>query len=160
MSLITNPESAIHECIRVVGFHNTKLVNIIAAARTCLEKYDGDIPPTIETLCELRGVGPKMGHLCMQIAWNEVTGIGVDVHVHRITNRFQWHKTKDPEGSRMALEQWLPKNRWESINVLLVGLGQTVCSALAPKCHLCLFAEHGLCPSSSLKTRKKMKNEK
>lgn len=59
----------------------------------------------------LPGVGPKMAHLCMDIAWDSVTGIGVDTHVHRISNRLRWTQkpTKDPEGTRKALEEWLPK---------------------------------------------------
>ena len=58
----------------------------------------------------LPGVGPKMAHLCMDIAWNNVTGIGVDTHVHRIANRLKWTKkpTRDPEETRKALEDWLP----------------------------------------------------
>ena len=87
-SLMNSSPEEIHDCIRMVGFHNTKVKNIIEAARVCQEKYGGDIPPTIEELCNLRGVGPKMGHLCMQCAWKQNTGIGVDIHVHRITNRF------------------------------------------------------------------------
>ena len=59
----------------------------------------------------LPGVGPKMAHLCMDIAWDNVTGIGVDTHVHRISNRLCWTKkpTKDPEETRKALEEWLPR---------------------------------------------------
>ena len=59
----------------------------------------------------LPGVGPKMAHLCMDIAWGNITGIGVDTHVHRIANRLHWAKksTSDPEKTRKALEDWLPR---------------------------------------------------
>ena len=60
---------------------------------------------------KLPGVGPKMAHLCMDVAWGEVTGIGVDTHVHRISNRLGWtrKKTQDPEQTRKALEEWMPR---------------------------------------------------
>lgn len=60
---------------------------------------------------DLPGVGPKMAHLAMKVAWNEITGIGVDTHVHRIANRLHWvpHPTKSPEETRIYLESWLPR---------------------------------------------------
>lgn len=75
------------------------------------DQYNGDIPNTIEDLCKLPGVGPKMAYLVMKCAWNEVLGIGVDTHVHRISNRLGWHKksTKQPEDTRKSLEDWLPR---------------------------------------------------
>ena len=64
------------------------------------EKYNSDIPKTAEELMKLKGVGPKMAYLCMTCAWGIVEGIGVDVHVHRISNRLQWVKTSTPEETR------------------------------------------------------------
>jgi endonuclease-3 len=72
-------------------------------------QYDGEIPDTVELLCKLPGVGPKMAHLAMKTAWQTITGIGVDTHVHRISNRLGWVKTKQPEDTRKALEAWLPR---------------------------------------------------
>lgn len=105
-----------------------------------LKNYNGDIPSNIQELCNLPGVGPKMAHICMQVAWNEVTGIGVDTHVHRISNRLQWvpKPTKTPEKTRIALESWLPKDIWVEINYLLVGFGQEICLPQRPKCSECL----------------------
>ena len=75
------------------------------------EEYDGDIPQSVEDLCKLPGVGPKMAHLVMKSAWNVISGIGVDVHVHRISNRLGWtpKPTSQPENTRIALESWLPR---------------------------------------------------
>lgn len=75
------------------------------------EKYAYDIPESLEGLCKLPGIGPKMAHLIMKSAWNKMTGIGVDTHVHRISNRLKWTRmpTKKPEDTRMALESWLPR---------------------------------------------------
>ena len=81
-----------------------------------------------------------MTHLYLQICCGKVEGIAVDVHVHRIANRLKFvKKTKNPEETRKQLENWLPKDKWEDINDLLVGFGQTICSALRPKCGECLL---------------------
>ena len=111
-----------------------------------MDKYNGDIPKSAEELCKLPGVGPKMAHLCMQVAWNTVTGIGVDTHVHRISNRLRWvpKPTKTPEETRIALEAWLPKELWSEINYLLVGFGQETCQPVHPKCSTCL--NNKICP--------------
>ncbi|PIK45854.1 putative endonuclease III-like protein 1 [Apostichopus japonicus] len=78
---------------------------------------------------KLPGVGPKMAHIVMDVAWGELTGIGVDTHVHRICNRLKWVQkpTKQPEDTRKAVEKWLPRDKWREINVLMVGFGQQVC---------------------------------
>lgn len=117
-------------------------------AQVLRDRYNDDIPRSIEELCDLPGVGPKMAHLCMTVAWGETVGIGVDVHVHRITNLWGWtgkKGTNTPEQTRMALETWLPRDRWKEINYLLVGFGQTVCLSRGAKCGECTLAERGLC---------------
>jgi len=111
-----------------------------------MTKYGGDIPRNVKELCMLPGVGPKMAYLCMQTAWGKSVGIGVDVHVHRISNRLGWVKTKDPEKTRKTLESWLPKEHWAEINPLFVGLGQTICRARKPLCNECKLKD--LCPSA------------
>lgn len=92
----------------------------------------------------------------MQSAWGQVAGIGVDVHVHRISGRLRWTKhAADPERTREQLEAWLPKDKWEDVNLLMVGLGQTVCTALRPRCDDCLIGIRGLCPSAPRNVRNK-----
>ncbi|KAH9632088.1 hypothetical protein HF086_015292 [Spodoptera exigua] len=118
--------------------------------QTLKEQYNGDIPDTVEKLCKLTGVGPKMAHICMLVAWDKVTGIGVDTHVHRISNRIGWVKkpTNTPEETRKALQTWLPFDLWSEVNHLLVGFGQTICLPVGPMCHECLNRD--ICPSSNL----------
>ena len=152
----------LNEMIFVVGFHNNKTKYIKAAALILRDQYGGDIPDTIEGLMSLPGVGPKMAYLCLSAAWGRTEGIGVDVHVHRITNLWGWHKTKGPEETRAALEAWLPKDRWHEINHLLVGFGQTICLPVGRKCEKCTLSEKGLCPSAVLQTKtvaKRVKRE-
>lgn len=134
-----------------VCFHNNKANHIKNASKILMEKYESDIPNTLEGLVQLPGVGPKMAHICMRTAWNEITGIGVDTHVHRISNRLHWVQkpTKQPESTRVELEKWLPQKYWSEVNELLVGFGQTICTPTNPKCSNCLNFD--ICPSSKKK---------
>ena len=147
----------LNELIYVVGFHNNKTKYIKAAALILRDQFNGDIPDTIEGLISLPGVGPKMAYLCMSAAWGRTEGIGVDVHVHRITNLWGWHKTKQPEETRAALEAWLPRDKWHEINHLLVGFGQTICLPVGRKCGECTLSEKGLCPSAVAEKNKTVK---
>ena len=150
----------LNEMIFVVGFHNNKTKYIKAAALILRDQFGGDIPDTIEGLMSLPGVGPKMAYLCLSAAWGRTEGIGVDVHVHRITNLWGWHKTKGPEETRAALEAWLPKDRWHEINHLLVGFGQTICLPVGRKCGKCTLSEKGLCPSAVVEKKTVVKRVK
>ncbi|KAF3421785.1 hypothetical protein E2986_09912 [Frieseomelitta varia] len=147
--IVGTPDDTLGKLIYPVGFWKRKVEYIKKTSKILIEKYDGDIPRTLKELCQLPGVGPKMGHLCMQIAWGEVSGIGVDTHVHRICNRLGWVKklTKTPEDTRIAVEEWLPKNLWSQVNYLLVGFGQEICLPRFPKCDECL--NKNICPSST-----------
>ncbi|KAJ0115170.1 dna repair protein ntg1 [Diaporthe amygdali] len=145
--LAVAPEK-LNELIWAVGFHNNKTKYLKQAAVILRDEWAGDIPDSIEGLVSLPGVGPKMAHLCLSSAWGRTEGIGVDVHVHRITNLWGWHKTKTPEETRLALQSWLPKDRWREINWLLVGLGQTVCAPVGRKCGDCNLGLDGLCKAA------------
>ncbi|KXX73748.1 Endonuclease III [Madurella mycetomatis] len=145
----------LNELIGKVGFHNNKTKYIKQAAVILRDQFDSDIPPTIEGLVSLPGVGPKMAHLCMSAenGWNRVEGIGVDVHVHRITNLWGWQQppTKTPEETRLALQAWLPKDKWKEINWLLVGFGQSVCLPVGRRCGDCELGLRGLCRAAEKK---------
>ncbi|KAL3506694.1 hypothetical protein ACH5RR_032076 [Cinchona calisaya] len=146
-------EATIKDLIYPVGFYTRKASNLKKIAKICLLKYDGDIPSTLEGLLLLPGIGPKMAHLVMNVGWENVQGICVDTHVHRICNRLGWvsrrgtkQKTSSPEETRESLQLWLPKEEWVAINPLLVGFGQTVCTPLRPRCGICTVSD--LCPSA------------
>ncbi|KAL6189002.1 hypothetical protein ACLB2K_040392 [Fragaria x ananassa] len=118
-------EATIKSLIYPVGFYTRKASNLKKIANICLVKYNGDIPSSLEELLSLPGIGPKMAHLVMNVAWDNVQGICVDTHVHRICNRLGWvragkkQKTSIPEETREALQLWLPKDEWVPINPLL-----------------------------------------
>ena len=132
--------------IKSVGFYRRKAEYLKKTTSILKENYNGDIPKTLEDLLKLPGVGPKMAHLVMKVAWNEITGIAVDTHVHRICNRLKWVNTKTPEQTMAQLEQRLPRQYWNDINHLLVGFGQSICLPVNPKCSQCLNQK--ICPSS------------
>lgn len=147
-SLLAVSESGLNALICKVGFHNTKAKHIKQTAEILRDRFGGDIPDTAEGLISLPGVGPKMAYLTLSAAWGRDEGIGVDVHVHRITNLWGWHATRTPEQTRAALEAWLPRNKWHDINRLLVGLGQTVCLPVGRRCGECELSQKGLCPAA------------
>lgn len=165
-NILATSDEQLGKLIYPVGFWKKKIDYIKRASAILKEKYNEDIPDTIKGLCALPGVGPKMAHLAMKCAWNTITGIGVDTHVHRITNRLRWFRkpTKDPEETRKALEEWLPRELWSEINHLLVGFGQTICLPVYPKCMGCL--NKSICPvgrvgnSSPVKKKENLKIEK
>lgn len=144
-NILSVPPETLNALIYAVGFHNNKTKYIKATALILKEKFNSDIPDTIEGLISLPGVGPKMAYLCSSAAWGKTEGIGVDVHVHRITNLWGWHKTTQPEQTRAALEAWLPRERWHEINHLLVGFGQTICLPVGRRCGECTLSTRGLC---------------
>ncbi|XP_011691749.1 PREDICTED: endonuclease III-like protein 1 [Wasmannia auropunctata] len=138
--IAATPDDVLGKLIYPVSFWKRKVEYIKRTSVILLDKYGGDVPKTVKELCDLPGVGPKMAHLCMQTAWGEVSGIGVDTHVHRISNRLGWVRkpTKTPEQTRTDLEDWLPKSLWSEVNHLLVGFGQQTCLPQFPKCSECL----------------------
>ncbi|KNF02013.1 hypothetical protein PSTG_04834 [Puccinia striiformis f. sp. tritici PST-78] len=143
----------IAECIKKVGFWNKKAQFIKLMADDLFLKHDSDVPKTLDELVALKGVGPKMAFLALSNAWSINLGIGVDTHVHRISNRLGWVKTNDPEGTRINLESWLPKHLYQDINHLLVGFGQVICLPIGPKCEDCYVGKiGGLCPSSKIES--------
>ncbi|MCJ1286446.1 DNA N-glycosylase and apurinic/apyrimidinic (AP) lyase [Xylographa opegraphella] len=149
--------ATLNTLIHAVGFHNNKTRYIKATAEILHARFGDDIPATVAGLMSLPGVGPKMAYLCMSAAWGRTEGIGVDVHVHRITNLWGWHRTKAPEETRLALQAWLPRERWHEINHLLVGFGQTICAPVGRRCGECVLAERGLCPSAVVGAKRVVK---
>ncbi|KDQ59784.1 hypothetical protein JAAARDRAFT_126654 [Jaapia argillacea MUCL 33604] len=146
-------EQTVSDAIGKVGFWRRKTQYIKQTAQKLHDEFDSDVPKTVDELCSLPGVGPKMAFLTLQVAWNLNHGIGVDVHVHRITNRLGWHKppTKNPEQTRLLrlnLQSWLPTELHGEINHMLVGFGQTICLPVGPRCDLCQLSPKGLCPSA------------
>ncbi|CAM5087782.1 unnamed protein product [Natator depressus] len=147
-NILQTDDVTLGQLIYPVGFWKNKVKYIKQTTAILKQQYGSDVPSTVAELMNLPGVGPKMAHLLMDIAWNNVTGIGVDTHVHRISNRLKWVKkeTKTPEETRAALEDWLPRDLWSEINWLLVGFGQQICLPVNPRCKECLNRD--ICPAA------------
>jgi endonuclease-3 len=117
-------------------FHQRKAYQIHAIATRAVDELGGDLPCDDEVLQSFAGVGPKCSHLALGIACGEAV-ISVDIHVHRVVNRWGYVQTATPEQTMLALEQSLPHRYWVPINSLLVPFGKHICTGIRPKCSTC-----------------------
>lgn len=152
-AVLDSSQDFINQCISKVGFHHKKAAYIKKSCDMIRERFNDDIPNTIEEIVLMPGVGPKMGYLLLQLGWNINHGIGVDVHIHRLAQMWGWttKKAKLPEQTRLELQDWLPEKYWADINPLLVGFGQTVCAPNANNCDVCTLASSGMCKAANKK---------
>lgn len=129
-------EKQIRDTIYPVGFYKTKAKNIINICNDLITKYDSIVPDDIDELLKFKGVGRKTANLVVTLGYDK-PGICVDTHVHRISNRFGYLKTKTPDDTEMALRKKLPREYWIDYNSLLVAFGQHLCRPISPKCSEC-----------------------
>jgi endonuclease-3 len=135
--------SRIERAIFPVGFYRTKARVILGVCRDLLEHFGSRVPDTIDELLTLKGVGRKTANLVVTVGFGK-PGICVDIHVHRISNRLGYVRTRAPEETEVALRARLPRRYWIGYNDLLVSFGQNVCVPVSPKCSICPV--RGLCP--------------
>ncbi len=135
-ALLRLTPARIARLIYPVGFYRTKARVIRAIARDLIMRFAGRVPDDIDTLLTLGGVGRKTANLVRTIGFGK-PGICVDTHVHRISNRFGYVRTRTPEETEMALRRTLLPRYWIGYNELLVTFGQNVCAPISPKCSLC-----------------------
>lgn len=135
------PLPLIQRAIYPVGFYRTKARQVKKICQRLLSDYDGEVPASLDELLTLPGVGRKTANLVVTVGYG-LPGICVDVHVHRISNRWGYIRTKTPEESERALRQKLPKRYWTIYNDLLVPFGQNVCLPVSPRCSLCKIARY------------------
>ena len=134
--LLTLSRRKIERSIYPVGFYRTKAKAIHAICRRLLNVYQGKVPQSIDELITLPGVGRKTANLVVTVGYQK-PGICVDIHVHRITNRWGYVKTRTPEETEQALRVRLPKRYWITFNDLLVPYGQNLCQPVSPFCSRC-----------------------
>ena len=126
----------LEKLIYPVGFYHQKAKHLKMWSPIIKEKFNNQIPKTIDELTQLPGVGRKTANLVLATAFN-INAICVDTHVHRICNRLGYVKTKTPFETEMALIKILPKKYWISFNTYLVAFGQNHCRPISPKCSTC-----------------------
>ena len=122
-------------------FPGQKAYTLLGIAKAAVEEYGGELPANYEKLTALKGVGPKCAKLALGVA-SGLAGISVDVHVHRVVNRWGLVQTKSPEQTMEALEKEVPKKRWIDINRLLMPFGKHICKLHLPHCSTCPVLEY------------------
>lgn len=139
-AMLKLPLKKIKQAIYPVGFYRTKAKAILDICRRLIDDYAGKVPDSIDELVTLPGVGRKTANLVVTIGFGK-PGICVDIHVHRISNRWGYIKTKTPEESETVLRRKLPKQYWITYNDLLVPYGQNLCLPVSPLCSTCKLTE-------------------
>ena len=144
-------EKEIDALIRRSTYHEPKAKTIRTIAQQTVAKHGGTLPSDPDVLLAFKGVGPKCANLALGIACN-LPLIGVDIHVHRVTNRWGLVETKTPEKTMEALQEKLPQANWVEINALLVPFGKHICTGTKPMCSTCPLLE--MCPQVGVTSRR------
>jgi endonuclease III len=130
------PAEEIQKAIYPVGFYRTKAETILHVCRDLIGRFGSRVPDSIEALLTLKGVGRKTANLVVSLGYNK-PGLCVDTHVHRISNRLGYVRTKSPEETEFALRAKLPQKYWSRYNTLLVAFGRNTCRPVSPLCSRC-----------------------
>lgn len=128
------------------GFYKSKAKNIKTAAQMIVERYNGEVPKTMQELISLPGVGRKTANIVLARAFGVVEGIAVDTHVKRVSRRLGLTKNSDPAKIEQDLISLARKENLDSISMTLIYHGRKICQARRPKCKICIVKD--LCPSS------------
>ena len=142
---------AIADLIRPSTFYERKARQILAIAQAAESEYGGELPCDEDAFLQFAGVGPKCAHLTLGVACQQPS-ISVDVHVHRILNRWGYVRTRTPEQTMLSLEEKLPQRHWIEINALLVPFGKHICTGTAPRCSTCPVRQ--MCPKIGVTTHR------
>jgi len=134
-------EEEIAQAIYPVGFYRTKARTILQICRDLVDRFDSNVPDTIDQLLTLKGVGRKTANLVLALAFNK-EGLCVDTHVHRISNRLGYVRTKTPKETEFALRNKLPREYWAECNTLMVAVGRHICVPISPFCSRCPVAHY------------------
>ena len=150
-TILAVPLGQIEKSIYPVSFYRTKARTIHEICRQLLSRYAGEVPSDLEELLSLPGVGRKTANIVVTLGFQK-PGIAVDTHVHRISNRLGYVRTRTPEKTEMALRRKLPPKYWMVFNDLLVTYGQNLCKPISPHCSLCKISTY--CARVGVKTRR------
>ena len=155
-NILSTPEETLINLIFKCSFHNNKAKSIKHLAEVINTTYKGDPPEQLDKVVKLPGIGMKMALIYLKDVCGKVEGIAVDTHIHKISNRLGWVKTKQPEKTRIELEKIVDRKYWEEINAVLVGFGQEVCKSVKPLCEKeCLLKDKCVFYKCNVKSKKK-----
>lgn len=124
------------QLIHGTTFAYQKAGNILAIAQKTVQDYKGNLPADYEVLTSFSGVGPKCANLALGVA-TKSAAISVDIHVHRVVNRWGFVQTSQPEATMEALREKVDKKNWIDINRLLMPFGKHICTGKSPFCSTC-----------------------
>ena len=141
----------IEELIYPVGFYRVKAKRIKEISKILIEQFGGKVPDSLDELLTLPGVGRKTANIVITQGFNKY-GIAVDTHVHRVSNRLGFVKTKTPEETEIELRKIIPKKYWIEFNDLFVSFGQNICTPISPKCSICPINKY--CNKVGVKTHR------
>jgi endonuclease III len=141
----------LEELLHGSQYPGQKAYAMLGIAKAAIEEYSGQLPADYEKLTALKGVGPKCANLALGVASGH-PGISVDVHVHRVTNRWGFVQTKTPEQTMEELQQKVPRKKWIDINRLLMPFGKHICTGKLPHCSTCPVLEY--CQQVGVKTHR------
>ena len=139
--MLSTPAEVIQKAIYPVSFYRVKTRSIHAICEKLLNEFGGRVPSNLEDLLQLPGVGRKTANIVVTLGFRKA-GIAVDTHVHRISNRLGYVRTKNPDQTEMALRRKLPPRYWVTFNDLLVTYGQNLCKPISPFCSRCKIAKY------------------
>jgi endonuclease-3 len=137
-------EKQIEKLIYPVSFYRHKAAHVKQTCQMLVDRFGGRVPATMEDLLTLPGVGRKTANLVLILSFKSLKNICVDTHVHRISNRLGWVRTRTPDETEQALYKSTHTRWWPYINLYLVTWGQNVCRPIYPRCGACVIREH--CP--------------
>jgi endonuclease-3 len=147
------PQEELERDINSITFFRNKSKSIQETARLIVERHNGQVPQTLDELVKLAGVGRKTANVVLGTAFGIPTGVVVDTHVSRLSQRLGLTKNETPEKIESDLIELLPQKEWIEFSHRLIWHGRRVCNARKPACDQCSL--ESLCPSSSLKTTRK-----
>jgi endonuclease-3 len=151
-ALSSAPLNSIESIIRPTGFYKNKAKNIKACSKMIIDNFNSELPKNINDLILLPGVGRKTANVLLGNAFQITSGIVVDTHVLRLSNRLGWIKTESAEKAEVSLQKIVPKNYWIDFSHWLIHHGREVCNARSPKCKVCFLQD--LCPKRGVVKKK------
>jgi endonuclease-3 len=156
--LASLPPALLEKEIHSAGFFRMKAKNIIACSKELLERHGGEVPPRLEDLVKLAGVGRKTANVVMGQAFGVASGVVVDTHVHRLSRRLGFTAADTPEKIELDLMELFPRSSWIDVGSILILHGRKTCKARNPACSVCPVADR--CPSAGLESAAPVKKSK
>lgn len=154
MDLAAADPTVVERLIKPTGFFRNKTRSIIAASRKIVDLFGGVVPPTMEDLVKLPGIGRKTANVILGVGFN-VPGFAVDTHVTRLTNLLRLAATRDPVKIEYQVCRMVPKEEWTGLSLRLILHGRRVCIARRPQCEECVLND--FCPSSRTRPKRRSK---